>query len=308
MQPQDPVASHAAPDATSRRLHRAAPADAAAVRELTRAAYAKWVPVIGREPRPMTADHDAAVRDHLVDLLDADGELVGLIEMVPAPDHLLIVNVAVAPAAQGRGHSRALMAHAEAVARSLGLDEVRLYTNGRFAENVRLYRRLGYRVDREEVHPQLGVAVYMSKRLAPDAAGPLSSVFLPEGDGANPEEMVRAAVATADAFTECFNARDLAGMDARLHFPHVILSGERLIVWDGPGQMPQGFFDDLTRTTGWDRTITTGRQAVLVSTRKVHLLMDYTRNRADGSVITRHRNLWVVTHDGGRWGIKQRSY
>ncbi len=31
--------------------------------------------------------------------------------------------------------------------------------------NLRLYGRLGYRVDREEVHPQLGMAVYMSKHL-----------------------------------------------------------------------------------------------------------------------------------------------
>ena len=32
-------------------LRRAAAADAAAVRALTREAYAKWVPVIGREPQ-----------------------------------------------------------------------------------------------------------------------------------------------------------------------------------------------------------------------------------------------------------------
>jgi hypothetical protein len=60
------------------------------------------------------------------------------------------------------------MAHAEEVARSLNLSEMRLYTNALFAENLRLYSRLGYRVDREEQHPQFGVAVHMSKRL--DAA------------------------------------------------------------------------------------------------------------------------------------------
>ena len=153
-------------------VRRAGPTDAAAIRELTRAAYAKWVPVIGREPRPMTADYDMAVRDHLVDLLEVGGKTAALIEMAPGADHLLVVNVAVAPAFQGHGHGRALMAHAEEVARSLGLGEVRLYTNGRFAENLRLYGRLGYRVDREEVHPQLGVAVYMSKRLPTNGSGP----------------------------------------------------------------------------------------------------------------------------------------
>jgi hypothetical protein len=42
---------------------------------------------------------------------------------------------------------------------------MRLYTNAIFAENLRLYSRLGYRVDREEQHPQFGGTVYMSKRL-----------------------------------------------------------------------------------------------------------------------------------------------
>lgn len=135
-----------------------------------------------------------------------------------------------------------------------------------------------------------------------------SSIFVPAGDGIDHDGMVRAALATADAFTERFNARDLAGMDALLHFPHVILSGEQLIVWDAPGRMSTGFFEDLARTTGWDRTVYVERRPVLVSARKVHLVVEYTRNRADGSVVTRHQNLWIITHDAGRWGIKQRSY
>jgi len=59
-------------------MRRAVLDDAAPIRELTRPAYAKWVEVIGREPAPMTADYDATVRDHLVDLLYDDGRLVPL--------------------------------------------------------------------------------------------------------------------------------------------------------------------------------------------------------------------------------------
>lgn len=151
-------------------VRRATSADAVAVRALTRAAYAKWVPLLGREPRPMSADYDAAVRDHLVDLLCVDGEAAALIEMAPTAGHLLIVNVAVAPPHQGRGYGSALMAHAEEVARSLGLGEVRLYTNALFAENLRLYSRLGYRVHREEEHPQFGGVVHMSRHLGSAAA------------------------------------------------------------------------------------------------------------------------------------------
>ena len=145
-------------------LRRAGPSDAVAIRALTRKAYAKWVPLIGREPKPMGADYEAAVRNHRFDLLHVDGVLAGLIETVDEDGQLLIENVAVAPDFQGRGLGRRLMAQAEAVARALGRDRIRLYTNRRFDENVRLYARLGYRVDREEAIGD-GVAVHMSKDL-----------------------------------------------------------------------------------------------------------------------------------------------
>jgi ribosomal protein S18 acetylase RimI-like enzyme len=145
-------------------LRRAAPADAVSVRELTRAAYAKWVPVIGREPKPMTADYDEAVAMHRIDLAYVGGELAALIETIAEDDHLLVENVAVSPAWQGLGLGRQLMAHAEALAAAQNYREIRLYTNQMFAENIALYARLGYRVDREETSA-LGVAVHMSKRL-----------------------------------------------------------------------------------------------------------------------------------------------
>ena len=145
-------------------LRRAVAADAAAVQALTRQAYAKWVPLIGREPKPMQADYERAVREHRIDLALLGGALAGLIETIDRPDHLLIENVAVAPAFQGRGVGRRLMAHAEQLAAEQGHAELRLYTNARFEENVALYRRLGYRVDREDEGP-LGVAVHMSKRI-----------------------------------------------------------------------------------------------------------------------------------------------
>src|SRR5207245_1625521 len=104
-------------------------------------AYAKWVPLIGREPKPMQADYEETVRKHRVDLAYLDGELAALIETIDKPHHLLVENVAVAPAFQGRGLGRMLMAHADRLARGLGYSVVRLYTNKRFTENIELYGR-----------------------------------------------------------------------------------------------------------------------------------------------------------------------
>ena len=150
-------------------MRRALPEDAPAIRDLTRAAYAKWVPIIGREPLPMAADYVAAMQNHRIDLLYLDGTLAALIELSPESDHLMIENVAVLPAYQGRGLGHSLMAHAEQVAASMGHAMITLYTNKLFAENVELYRKLGYRIDREESWTG-GVAVHMSKPVRLQAA------------------------------------------------------------------------------------------------------------------------------------------
>ena len=143
-------------------LRTATDADAGAIQALTREAYAKWVGLIGREPLPMTIDYDQAVRKHRFDLLFVGETLAALIETVPDGDWLLIENVAVRPAFQGRGHGVRLLKLAEDHAAAQGLAGTRLYTNQLFAENLRLYAALGYGVEREEAING-GVAVHMTK-------------------------------------------------------------------------------------------------------------------------------------------------
>jgi GNAT superfamily N-acetyltransferase len=139
--------------------------DAAGIRALTRAAYAKWVALIGREPLPMQADYQRAVVEHTIDLLIDGGVLAGLIETILRPDHLWIENVAVAPERQGRGHGRLLLAHAEKRALEAERFEIRLQTNLAFAANLELYAKLGYAIDRTEPF-RGGTLVYLSKQLA----------------------------------------------------------------------------------------------------------------------------------------------
>lgn len=145
-------------------FRRAGPADAAVVAAITDAAYAKWVPVIGRKPKPMTVDYNTAVRDHLVELAFEDGRAIGLIELIPAADHLLLENIAVDPAAHGKGIGRRLMQRVEEHAREMRLPEVRLYTNKAFATNLGFYQRLGYAIEREEPYKE-GFTLYFAKAI-----------------------------------------------------------------------------------------------------------------------------------------------
>jgi len=147
-------------------LRRAVAADAGAVLALTRMAYAKWVPLIGREPKPMTADYERAVAEHIIDLWEEGGELLALIEMIAEADCLLVENIAVRPGLQGKGIGDKLLHHAERLALSLGFDNVRLYTNAAFQSNLQFYARRGYEEFQRVAVAPGSVVVHMRKRIA----------------------------------------------------------------------------------------------------------------------------------------------
>jgi ribosomal protein S18 acetylase RimI-like enzyme len=144
-------------------LRRATAADAEKLTALVRAAYARHVSVIGREPLPMTADWARLLCEQEIWILEGSaGEAVASLALDVQADHVLVWSVAVAPAQQQRGLGRRLMAFAEERASALQRAELRLFTNARMAENIALYRRLGYREVRREELPDR-VVVHMSK-------------------------------------------------------------------------------------------------------------------------------------------------
>jgi ribosomal protein S18 acetylase RimI-like enzyme len=125
-------------------IRRATGGDVEAIRAIVDAAYALYVPRIGRAPAPVSADYRALVDAGEVWVGVSDGQVVGLVVIRPAGDVLELENVAVEPARQGRGYGRALISFAERRARALGRSQVTLYTNEAMVENLRLYTRLGF--------------------------------------------------------------------------------------------------------------------------------------------------------------------
>lgn len=125
-------------------IDRAGVGDVAALRAVAEAAYERYVARMGRRPAPM--DEDFAARTARGEAFAArdGGAVVGYVVCHARGDHLHVANVAVAPAGQGRGLGKALMAFAEAEAVRLGLSAVELYTNIHMRENLDFYPRLGY--------------------------------------------------------------------------------------------------------------------------------------------------------------------
>src|SRR6476646_6020382 len=119
---------------TDVKIRHATSDDLDAIRALVERAYERYIERIGCRPGPMDADYPALVDAGRVDVAEADGEVAGVIVIEPHPDHVFVDNVAVAIERQGQGIGRALLEHAEDVARANGVSELRLYTNAAMTE------------------------------------------------------------------------------------------------------------------------------------------------------------------------------
>ena len=140
-------------------------ADIDTIRAFTRQSYAKWVPLIGREPLPMSANYEQTIETNRFDLFYQDQELAALLETINNEDHLLIENVCVAPFLQRMGIGKSLLDYAEELAKDACYDMIRLNTNKFFEGNVDLYLRHGYAIDWEK--PVVGgIHVHMKKSIA----------------------------------------------------------------------------------------------------------------------------------------------
>jgi GNAT superfamily N-acetyltransferase len=141
--------------------------DLPAIRQVVRAAYARYLDRMDRPPAPVSNDYRAEAGAGQIWVL---GEpVVGVIVLIGQDDQddgLLVENVAVSPAAQGTGIGRRLMEFAEQRAIALGLRSLSLYTNEIMSENLAIYARLGYRETGRRTEDGYR-RVFMEKLLAP---------------------------------------------------------------------------------------------------------------------------------------------
>lgn len=145
-------------------IRRAEPEDVPAIRALVDAAYARYVPLIGKPPGPMLDNYEKRIRDDLVYLFEAGEGLAAVLVLIEKAGYMLLDNIAVAPACQGRGYGARLIRFTEEEAKRLGFSEVRLYTHEVMRENIGLYERFGFAVThraREAGYDR----IYMNKKL-----------------------------------------------------------------------------------------------------------------------------------------------
>jgi hypothetical protein len=119
------------------------------------------------------------------------------------------------------------------------------------------------------------------------------------------EAAVTAALSVLDRFMAALSSGDDPGLLATLHFPHYRLAGGRMRVWDEPAPYLGDF--RARAGAGWHHSGRDFRKIIAAGASKVHLDVQFTRYRADDSVIGSFRSLWIVTEKGGRWAVAARS-
>ncbi len=118
-------------------------------------------------------------------------------------------------------------------------------------------------------------------------------------------DAIDAAMRVLDEFMAAFNARDLPAFEATFNFPSIRLASNTLRIIERGDQRPDMFVSGALRE--WDHSAWEHRRVIHAGPDKVHLDTRFTRYRADGSVIGGFDSIYVVTCEGGRWGIKARS-
>lgn len=121
---------------------------------------------------------------------------------------------------------------------------------------------------------------------------------------------VAAAMAVTDAFLDTFNALDAAGHAATLAYPHIRLASGQVRIWqdieEATAAMELGMAA-LRDRVGWDHSRWNHRLLIHDLGNKVHLDVEFTRYRADGSVIGVYPAVYVIVETDGGWGIQCRS-
>ncbi len=109
-----------------------------------------------------------------------------------------------------------------------------------------------------------------------------------------------------DDYMTTFNAKDAKAWQATYHFPHFRLASGKMSVLERAGILDSTVFIKLQQT-GWHHSKWNHRNVIQASDDKVHVDTQFSRYRADGSLIRSYESLYVLTKENGKWGVKLRS-
>ena len=117
------------------------------------------------------------------------------------------------------------------------------------------------------------------------------------------------AVEAANTFMNEFNASSADGIRAAINYPHARIGADgKLRIANGPEDMMSAEgFKRFKEGYGWNHSCWDLREIIFSSPKKVHINVQFSRYRADGSKIGVFPSFWVMTDQEGHWAIQMRS-
>ena len=110
-----------------------------------------------------------------------------------------------------------------------------------------------------------------------------------------------------DEWMEAFNRMDMTAWEKTFHFPHYRLASGNMRILNKPGEQDAERIRNNLTARGWHHSGWDRRNIVHASESKVHVDTQFTRYRADGTIVASYESLYVLTYEEERWGIKLRS-
>jgi hypothetical protein len=151
--------------------------------------------------------------------------------------------------------------------------------------------------------PKWGKAVKLSLGILGGLSllmGYISATGMQQSEG---EAGARTAV---DDFLRALNARDEESGRLLLHYPHVRMTGNDVVIWNGPDEY-NIFMDWLGAAEVWDQVELNFCAVRQDSEDMMHFEIQFSVFDSDQLRSMTYKSLWIVTKKGGRWGIQSLS-
>lgn len=129
--------------------------------------------------------------------------------------------------------------------------------------------------------------------------------------GADPdrEAIEKDVFEVLDTFMASFNSMDSDAHVSTLHLPHFRLARGAMTSLETKEEAiaaHKSYFETLP-DTGWHKSKWVHRKIIHMSENKVHVDIQFRRDRKDGTEITTASSLYVLIKKDGRWGVKMKS-
>ena len=137
----------------------------------------------------------------------------------------------------------------------------------------------------------------------------VTTLSIAQSDGSHqlPDTEKTAINKVLDDYLTTFNAKDLNGWEGTYQFPHYRLASGKMSVLEKAGLRDSTNVFGPLQKAGWDYSKWDHRNIVQASETKVHVDTKFTRYRKNGSKLASYESLYVLTKEGGKWGVKLRS-